>query len=71
MASEEVIGADMRAGTIAATGRDLDIAIEGAALFLVQAPDGAEAYTGLLYTSDAADELPRVDRVGCSAPSNN
>jgi flagellar basal-body rod protein FlgF len=45
MASEEVIGADMRAGTIAATGRDLDIAIEGAALFTVQAPDGAQAYT--------------------------
>lgn len=45
VASEEVIGADMRAGTVTATGRDLDIALEGKALLAVQAEDGAEAYT--------------------------
>lgn len=60
--SEEVIGADMRSGTVSATGRDLDIAIEGQALLAVQAEDGSEAYTrrgdlqlsesGLLTTGD-------------------
>ena len=62
MSSEEVIGADMKAGTVTATGRDLDIAMQGDALLVVQAPDGAEAYTrrgdlqispsGLLTTGD-------------------
>lgn len=62
VSSEEVIGADMRAGTIAATGRDLDIAMQGDAMLVVQAPDGEEAYTrrgdlmvapsGLLSTGD-------------------
>lgn len=62
MASEEVVGADMRAGTIAATGRDLDIAMQGDAMLVVQAPDGEQAYTrrgdlqlspsGLLTTGD-------------------
>ena len=61
-ASEEVIGADMRAGTVVSTGRELDIAIEGNALLAVQAPNGDEAYTkrgdlqlaesGLLTTGD-------------------
>ena len=60
--SEEVIGADMRAGTVIATGRELDISIEGNALLGVQAPNGDEAYTkrgdlqlaesGLLTTGD-------------------
>ncbi|WP_033074427.1 flagellar basal body rod protein FlgF [Sphingopyxis sp. MWB1] len=45
MASEEVIGADMRLGTITETGRDLDVAMQGDALLVVQAPDGDEAYT--------------------------
>jgi flagellar basal-body rod protein FlgF len=45
MASEEVIAADMRAGTVAATGRDLDIALAGDALLTVQAENGEEAYT--------------------------
>jgi flagellar basal-body rod protein FlgF len=59
---EEVVGADMRPGTISATGRDLDIALRGDALLAVQAPDGADAYTrrgdlqlspsGLLTTGD-------------------
>ncbi|MDO9368938.1 MAG: flagellar basal body rod protein FlgF [Sphingopyxis sp.] len=62
MSSEEVLGADMRAGTVTATGRDLDIAVQGDALIVVQAPDGGEAYTrrgdlqisssGLLTTGD-------------------
>jgi len=62
VSSEEVIGADMRAGTISATGRDLDIAMQGDAMLVVQAPDGEEAYTrrgdlmvapsGLLSTGD-------------------
>jgi flagellar basal-body rod protein FlgF len=60
--SEEVIGADMRAGTVISTGRELDISIEGDALLGVQAPNGDEAYTrrgdlqlaesGLLTTGD-------------------
>jgi flagellar basal-body rod protein FlgF len=62
MASEEVVNADMRAGTITATGRDLDIALSGDGLLGVQSADGEEAYTrrgdlqladsGLLTTSD-------------------
>ena len=62
MASEEVRGADMRAGTVTQTGRDLDIAMQGDALLVVQAENGEEAYTrrgdlqispsGLLTTGD-------------------
>lgn len=52
----------MKAGTVAATGRALDVAAEGDAMFAVQSPDGEEAYTrrgdfqlsasGLLTTGD-------------------
>lgn len=62
LSSEEVLGADMRAGTVVATGRDLDIAMQGDALLVVQAQNGEEAYTrrgdlqlspsGLLTTGD-------------------
>ncbi len=62
MASEEVVNADMKAGTINATGRDLDIALSGDGLLGVQSADGEEAYTrrgdlqmadsGLLTTGD-------------------
>lgn len=62
VSSEEVVGADMRVGTITATGRDLDIAMAGDAMLVVQAPNGEEAYTrrgdlqispsGLLTTGD-------------------
>jgi flagellar basal-body rod protein FlgF len=62
VSSEEVVGADMRAGTITSTGRDLDIAMAGDAMLVVQAPDGEESYTrrgdlqlspsGLLTTGD-------------------
>src|SRR3546814_1556002 len=42
MMSEEVLGADMRAGTVTQTGRDLDIAMQGDALLVVQATNGEE-----------------------------
>jgi flagellar basal-body rod protein FlgF len=61
-ASEEVLGADMRTGTVTHTGRDLDVALAGDAMLVVQAPDGEESYTrrgdlmlsesGLLLTGD-------------------
>ena len=60
--SEDVTGANMTAGAVQATGRDLDVALNGDALLTVQAPDGSEAYTrrgdlqlsesGLLTTGD-------------------
>ena len=43
--SEEVTGADMSAGSINHTGRNLDVAMTGDALLTVQAEDGSEAYT--------------------------
>jgi flagellar basal-body rod protein FlgF len=43
--SQEVTGADMQAGSINHTGRDLDVAMTGDALLTVQAEDGSEAYT--------------------------
>jgi flagellar basal-body rod protein FlgF len=62
MASEEVLAADMRAGTVAQTGRPLDVALSGDALLTVQSEEGEEAYTrrgdlqltdtGLLTTGD-------------------
>lgn len=62
MASEEVLRADMTAGTTIATGRDLDIALQGDAMIAVQSPQGEMAYTrrgdlmlsqtGLLTTAD-------------------
>ena len=62
--TEAVTGADMTAGAIASTGRDLDVALNGDALLTVQASDGSEAYTrrgdlqlsdsGLLTTGDGA-----------------
>lgn len=38
-------GADFSPGPINATGRDLDVALQGNAWLAVQAPDGTEAYT--------------------------
>lgn len=64
VASEEVLGADMKAGTVTQTGRDLDVAVQGDALLVVQAKNGEEAYTrrgdlqlspsGLLTTGDGS-----------------
>jgi len=62
MASEEVLAADMKSGTVMSTGRDLDIALSGDAMLSVQADNGEIAYTkrgdlmlsqtGLLTTGD-------------------
>ena len=62
MASEEVVAADMKSGTVMSTGRDLDIALNGDAMLSVQADDGEIGYTkrgdltlsgtGLLTTGD-------------------
>lgn len=38
-------GIDFQSGTVTATGRDLDIAVNGQGFIAVQAPDGSEAYT--------------------------
>ena len=53
--SQDVTGADMTNGAVQATGRDLDIALNGDALLTVQAQDGSEAYTrrGDLQVSDS------------------
>ncbi len=66
-ASEEVVSANMAAGTVSATGRDLDIAMAGDAMLAVQAEDGSEAYTrrgdlqvaasGLVTTADGRPVL--------------
>jgi flagellar basal-body rod protein FlgF len=62
MASEEVLAADMKSGTVMSTGRDLDIALSGDAMLSVQADNGEIGYTrrgdlmlsetGLLTTGD-------------------
>jgi flagellar basal-body rod protein FlgF len=44
-AMEEHPGADFSPGAINATGRELDVAIDGAGWIAVQAPDGSEAYS--------------------------
>ena len=44
-ASESVVDADRRAGTVMQTGRPLDIAVNGESWLTVQSPDGSEAYT--------------------------
>jgi len=59
---DQVIGADMKSGTVTQTGNPLDVAVNGDALIAVQANDGSEAYTrrgdlrmndsGLLTTGD-------------------
>jgi flagellar basal-body rod protein FlgF len=53
--SEQVLGADMEAGTVNQTGRDLDVALNGDALLAVQADNGEEAYSrrGDLQISDS------------------
>lgn len=61
-ASEEVLAADMVAGTVVSTGRDLDIAMSGDSMLAVQAENGEISYTkrgdlllsssGLLTTGD-------------------
>lgn len=55
MASQEVIAADMTAGTVFSTGRDLDVALNADAMLVVQSQDGDDAYTrrGDLQLSEA------------------
>lgn len=65
--SQDVTGANMTPGAVTATGRDLDVALNGDALLTVQAADGSEAYTrrgdlqlsqtGLLTTGDGMPVL--------------
>ncbi|MGE0775658.1 MAG: flagellar basal body rod protein FlgF [Sphingomonadaceae bacterium] len=65
--SEEVVNADMKAGAVVQTGRDLDVAMQGDAMLAVQADDGEESYTrrgdlmispsGLLTTGDGVPVL--------------
>jgi flagellar basal-body rod protein FlgF len=65
--SEQVLSADMTAGTVTATGRPMDIAMNGDALLAVQARNGEEAYTrrgdlqvsatGLVTTGDGTPVL--------------
>jgi len=60
-------GTDLASGSMQATGRELDIAVEGEGWIAVQAPDGTEAYTragslkidafGLLRTSSGMPVL--------------
>lgn len=67
MASEEVVNADMKAGSVTATGRELDVALGGDSLLAVQTSEGDEAYTrrgdlqlsssGLLTTGDGRPVL--------------
>ncbi len=42
---DSTVGADMRAGVLQQTGRDLDVAVQGEGWIAVQSPDGSEAYT--------------------------
>ncbi|MFN3715119.1 MAG: flagellar basal-body rod protein FlgF [Thiobacillus sp.] len=42
---DATVGSDFRAGAIQHTGRELDVAIQGQGWFVVEAPDGTEAYT--------------------------
>lgn len=63
----ERAGVDLTQGEVSATGRELDIAIDGEGWIAVQAPDGSEAYTragdlrissaGILTTGSGAPVL--------------
>ncbi|MEH6758245.1 MAG: flagellar basal body rod protein FlgF [Parasphingorhabdus sp.] len=55
LAVERVMSADMTAASVIATGRSLDIALNGDAMLTVQGPDGEPAYTrrGDLQLSDS------------------
>jgi flagellar basal-body rod protein FlgF len=44
-ASDERAGLDLSVGAVNATGRPLDVAVNGEGYLAVQAPDGSEAYT--------------------------
>jgi flagellar basal-body rod protein FlgF len=42
---DNTVGADLSAGALQATGRDLDVAVKGKGWIAVQMADGTEAYT--------------------------
>jgi len=75
----ESYGTDLSAGSVATTGRDLDIAIQGEGFIAVQTADGTEAYTragdlrveagGLLSTG--AGHLVVGDGGPVAIPPNN
>ncbi|HZG46125.1 MAG TPA: flagellar basal body rod protein FlgF [Allosphingosinicella sp.] len=54
-ASNQILSADMSAGTVTQTGRDMDVALSGDAMLAVQAPNGDESYTrrGDLQVTDS------------------
>ncbi|MEO8768126.1 MAG: flagellar basal-body rod protein FlgF [Nitrosospira sp.] len=62
---DSTAGADFRPGTLQQTGRDLDVAVQGAGWIAVQMEDGTEAYTrngdlhvsvnGVLQTRDGVN----------------
>ncbi|GMV60699.1 MAG: flagellar basal body rod protein FlgG [Betaproteobacteria bacterium] len=58
---ETTIGSDFSNGPMTATGRNLDVAIQGPGWLAVQAPDGDEAYTragSLQIGADGTLQLP-------------
>ncbi|MCS6944886.1 MAG: flagellar basal-body rod protein FlgF [Sutterellaceae bacterium] len=58
---ETTLGVDFTPGPMIATGRDLDVAIQGAGWLAVQTPDGGEAYTrngSLQVAADGTLTLP-------------
>lgn len=66
-AMTERAGVDLAPGTVTATGRELDVAVDGEGYLAVRAPDGSEAYTrrgdlriganGMLETGDGLPVL--------------
>jgi flagellar basal-body rod protein FlgF len=71
---ETTIGADFTPGPITATGRDLDVAVQGAGWLAVQATDGNEAYTragNLQVGADGTLQLPNgLPVLGDGGPIN-
>jgi len=58
---ETTIGSDFTPGPMQATGRDLDVAVQGSGWLAVQANDGAEAYTragNLQVSAEGVLQLP-------------
>jgi flagellar basal-body rod protein FlgF len=71
---ETTIGADFTPGPMTATGRDLDVAVQGAGWLAVQAGDGNEAYTRAGHLQVGADgtlQLPSgLPLLGDGGPIN-
>ena len=71
-AVETTVGSDFTPGTLQATGRSLDAAVQGNGWFAVQTPDGNEAYTragGFQVGPDGTLQLSNGDQVvGTNGP---